>query len=55
MTIEGFVIIASLVLLTICGIGYWCASNTVYIRRKIHVWSLQIYAVLRLLGWEVYG
>ena len=33
MTLDDFVSIACLVLLIICGIGYWYTSNTVYIQR----------------------
>ena len=52
MTLDGFVVIVNL-LFVICGVGYWCAGNMVYIRRKNGAWPLRIFAVLRLLGWEV--
>ena len=52
MTLDGFMVIANL-LLVICGVECLCAGNMIYIRRKNGARLLRIFAVLRLLGWEV--
>jgi len=42
MTLENFLVIVCLALLVLCRVGYWYASNTVYIRRKLNEWSWRL-------------